>query len=262
MLVDRGDVIHGFGMGRGVRSRTWIGAGLSVALGLCATAGCRGEAVEGSGLMKERTLDAEGFTRLSVCCGFGVHLTLGDEEGIQVEGDSNIVDHVVARREGSLLQVKYDDDFVQYDPSEPVQVNVTMRDVEDIALYGGADFTADSLSTFELKLAASEGSAFHISELNAEQLEVQLSSSSRLEVLDGSMDSQNARLSSGSDYLVNAETPDVELHLRGGSQAMVRASETLNIEASDGSRVEFYGDPTVSEDLSGGSETVQLEVQP
>ena len=77
--------------------------------------------------------------------------------------------------------------------------------------------------------------------------------------LQGSVTTLQLEASGAGKLELNKMTAqDADLQLSGGAEATVRVTGTLNVEASGGAKLDYYGAPTLgSVETSGGAEVNQ-----
>lgn len=211
---------------------------IPVALTLLVLGSACGEIVTGSGNIETRTIEASDFTRVTVCCGYHVELTQGADEGVEITGDDNIIADIVARRDGSTLDLEYGDRSASYQPTQPIEIAITVEQLRSFAGSGGSELFAAELRGDDFVLVMSGGGSAHID--------------------GGEVTRQDISLSGGSVYkAANLKSKRVDLDMSGGSQATVWATDSLDVAASGGSQLRYKGDPASTNfQLSGGS-TVQ-----
>lgn len=208
---------------------------------LLVVASACGEVVDGSGTIETRTIEATDFTRITVCCGYNVTLTLGADEGVEITGDDNIIADIVAERSGSTLNLEYGDAGVSYRPTQAIQIAITAEQIRSFASSGG--------------------SKLHAAEIYADDFVLVMSGGGTANIDGGEVTSQDVALSGGSVYkAANLKSARADLDMSGGSMAAVWATESLDVAASGGSQIQYKGDPATTDfQLSGGSTVEKAE---
>lgn len=131
-------------------------------------------------------------------------------------------------------------------------------DMVDARVEGASTIDGTILSP-EFRLAMSGASKGNV-KLNTDTARVNLSGASRL-VLEGkgsdlSVDSSGASTFSARDFPVDS----ADLQVSGASTLEVAASEKLELEASGGSTVRYWGNPQIRrQDISGGSNLRRMD---
>lgn len=234
------------------RRRTTSGV-LLVGLIAIAIAGCKfnlGFALQGSGVSKTDSRDVEPFTAIEVSNAIQVDVVVGPEKNLTVTTDDNILPHVTTTVSDGRLRIGVDEAC-----SSRIGIKVAASTPELQALHGSGASTATvskvKTDHFQLELSgASRGELV----VEAETLEARLSGASQATLTGGShelkIDCSGASQCNAADF--SAKT--VAAHLSGASNAKVKASEKLAIEASGASTVRYSGHPAdIATKLSGAS---------
>lgn len=166
----------------------------------------------------------------------------------------------------------------------------------NIDISGGGKMTADQLESGSVSVNLSGGSQVTLASLASDKLEVDISGGGRIIVDKAAIEESDFSLSGGSSSVVDSLTGDmlifsisgggtaqfageiveqrVEMSgnstydaadlksrhstIEAGGDATIWATETLEVSLSGGSTVEYRGDPSITQDLSGGSQVIPL----
>lgn len=249
---------------------------VSVACGLTTNIGF--QTIQGSGKIVSESRDVSGFTDVEVCCGMELYLTQGDVESLEIEADDNFMEEIITTVVGNRLEVKYERmNNVNYNPSQPVKIYLTMVDVLGVSLSGGGYLEADTLESEGFDLSLSGGSDAWIADLVTGNMDVSVSGGGELNAqsiqgdqtrmdFSGGSDAQIENLTTTSTDISNSgggnididscETEKLKLTLSGGSDGVINSldAETLEISSSGGGTVEVAGSVTGQTiSMSGGS---------
>ncbi|HEX6994651.1 MAG TPA: head GIN domain-containing protein [Gammaproteobacteria bacterium] len=183
------------------------------------------------------------FSKLSVDSGIDVELRQTDRENLRIEVDGVAladVESVVVDDELRLSRTGWKSRIVE---TARVRAYVDFVSLTSIVASSGSDIESNgALEAEDLTVTASSGSDVEL-EIAARSLALEVSSGSDVEV-GGTVDSFSVAASSGSDVSAGGlEARDVTLRLSSGSDAEVRATGSVDIEASSGSDVTVYGNP-------------------
>jgi len=126
----------------------------------------------------------------------------------------------------------------------------------DISVSGGGDVHGLLIKADNLSLDLSGGSETMLGQFTGGALDVQISGGGNAEIA-GDSDSLVIDLSGGSSF----DGPDLKsgrVEVNGSGNATVWATETLVVDLSGGGIVEYFGDPQITSQLSGGSKVRAL----
>lgn len=211
--------------------------------------------LRGSGEIETQERQIDDLPSVSVCCGFHVTLSEGQESSVTLTGDDNILERIVVRSSAAdnKIFIRPDETGLIFRPTQPVEVEVVLSDVRGIEGSGGIELDAAPIETTELNADFGGGARADFEDIQAETFDLVASGGGEI-TARGEVDRQEVQLSGGSRYraagLVSSEA---DLRLSGGSEARIRVSDSLQVDASGGSEVRYSGDPSVSENVSGGS---------
>ena len=115
--------------------------------------------------------------------------------------------------------------------TQPINYKLTVKDLNALKVSGSGNVDAEDISTDELAVTTSGTGNVKIS---------------------GEADSQEITISgSGSYQAEDLESKEVKVDVRGSGSAVVNVSDELDAKVSGIGSVEYIGDPTVNQDVSG-----------
>jgi hypothetical protein len=191
-----------------------------------------GPSMSGSGNIIDREFDLQGFTVVNAGNGFHVEIVQGFEYRISVSLDDNMLDRLVVQKDGDKLKIGIK-------PGSYTNLNlnavITTPILNGVELSGGSHGDVSGFSsTNDFSVVLSDGSEIVIVG-SAGDLRVDASDGSRVDLSRFKVDYAKVVFSDGSN----------------GS---VYADEKLDVDLSDGSHLDYYGDPVLGNiDLSDGS---------
>lgn len=232
--------------------------------------------LSGSGTPASKTFDYSGFSGVRVDTAFAATITQGDAYAVSVTVDDNLVEHLRVEVDGDTLNIRLDPDYDYSDTD--LTATVTMPGLKALEVTGGSSadvsgFAAGDDLGLEVsgagtvafagmragKVEVNVSGAGEVSgQLDAEEISGEVSGAGEV-MLEGSatkmkLEASGAGKVGTSDYTVQ----DAELQLSGGAAAELRVTGTLNVEASGGARLDYYGSPTLGDmNVSGGAEVNQ-----
>jgi hypothetical protein len=186
----------------------------------------------GSGVSTTRQESYTGFTGVAVGNGFRFHITQGAAYLVVITADDNVINSVQVSQIGSTLSVGLQ--FGHSYQTTVLRVDITMPDLSQLDISGGASGSVSGLNSTLLTVTASGGST------------AAMTGAAQGLTVDGSGGSQ---LDLSGLHVVNAN-----VNLSGGSQGTVFVDGRLDASVSGGSRLFYLGNPTLGTiDKSGGS---------
>jgi hypothetical protein len=211
--------------------------------------------VVGSGKTVSETREVSGFHGIDVSGGSQVDIVQGDEEGLVIEADENLIQYLESRVENGILYlgVKNDDTLANLS-FKVVKYHLKVKDLDSITLSGATDLDMDSLATTGLQMNLSGASSVTIDSLKADSLSLDSSGASDVN-LSGECPDQIISIDGGGQYKASGLAgKTVRVDASGAAQLEVSASDSLDLNLSGASKVDYYGDPAVTQQTSGASE--------
>ena len=171
----------------------------------------------------------------------------GDTESLSIEAEPRVLRRIETEVANGRLTIRPDRSF---ETREPITYYLTVEQLNSIELAGAGRIEAGQLSTDQLRINGTGAGAVIIEDLIANTLEVTAAGNTQVE-LAGAVDSQTVTLSDAAGYAAaNLTSRIASIGASGASQAIVNVSESLDARVSGASRVEYIGDPAVTQDVS------------
>lgn len=209
--------------------------------------------IDGNGDVKTETRKiTEKFTKIEVSRGIEVIVEQAETTSVEVEADSNLLQHITTKVVNGTLEVSVDENI---DSAEKETVRVKMPIIEGLSSTSGSNIhTNNVLQGTSIKLKSSSGSELEAT-IEYEDIDAESTSGSTT-TISGKALKFSSRSSSGSEInAIRLEANDVAAQATSGSSSEVNALVSLNAKASSGSSIDFKGNPkkVEKEETSGGS---------
>jgi len=185
-----------------------------------------------------------------------VTLVQSDRESIDVEAAARGIRTSVNVEDGRLVVRARDRRrwwsgiFGRRSTSAP-RITVHFRALDVIALGGNVRMDAPKLTATSLRVVASGGAVLSIDDLRASSLRVHGSGALQAR-LAGRVDNQSVTISGAGSYLAERlVATDASVSVSGVGNVVVHAVRTLDASISGAGIIEYVGNPTVTEHVSG-----------
>ncbi len=171
----------------------------------------------------------------------------GETESLTIEAEPRVLERVETEVRNGRLIIRPDRSF---ETREPITYYLTVRELNAIELAGAGRVEAAQLSSDQLRIDGSGAGAIVIDSLTANTLDVTAAGNVEAE-LAGAVDSQTVSVSDAASYAAaDLISRLASVTASGASQVIVNVSESLDARVSGAARVEYIGDPAVTEDVS------------
>jgi hypothetical protein len=201
----------------------------------------------------KETRHADDFSRINVSSGIDLIISQGNKVHVVAEArNSEMLESILTEIEGNTLKI-----YSKKKMFKPGQrkVYVTFRNIDGIKATGGSDITAESvINVSSLEIGAHGGSDVEM-EIKSDDLQCKITGGSDAD-LKGEVKEFTAEANGGSDIKAKELiTENCSLNISGGSDAYITVNSELNVEASGGSDVTYYGNAKIKNiNSSGGSD--------
>jgi hypothetical protein len=200
--------------------------------------------------------DFKDFTGVSVGWGMNLKINQSDTYSIEVKASESNLKYLKVEKSGTKLRFYIDKH--NWHKRGDIDIEINMPELTELDLSGGSDGKIKmnvSGKTFSAELSG--GSELH-GNLKCANISMDLSGGSEI-TLNGEGDNLKLEGSGGSEFKMKEFTvKNVDADLSGGSEVAITMHGKLNVDASGGSEVTFYGKAEYGHSsLSGGSEIRQ-----
>ena len=201
----------------------------------------------------KETRQVDNFSKINVSSGIDLIIRQDDKTDVVAEArNDEMLESILTEVEGSTLKIYSKKKMFKPGPRK---VYVTFRSIDGIKATGGSDITAETvIKVSNLEIGSHGGSDIQM-EIKADELQCKISGGSDAD-LKGEVKKFIAEASGGSDIRARQLiTESCDLEVSGGSDANITVNSELNVQASGGSDVDYYGDAKVKNiNASGGSD--------
>jgi hypothetical protein len=220
-----------------------------------ATLSCEGslgfKTVRGSGSVEEKTYEVSGFSSVDLATIGKLVVETGETEALRVEAEENLLKYFEVKVHDGELGIS-DRENVNLVPTKGVFFYLTVKELETITISGLGDVELPAIAAPEFSIEISGGGNVDIEELTADVLEVEISGLGNLSVDGGTAGQQEIVITGGGSYRArHLDSAVADVQVNGLGKATVRVRDRLDVTISGGGSVEYFGDPSVDQDVSG-----------
>jgi hypothetical protein len=218
-------------------------------------AGCSNAiSIAGSGDLVTREEAIAGFDKVDASHSFKVEVRQGEAFSVIVRVDDNLVKHLRVVKQGSTLKIGLKPNRIYNIRRATMQAVVTMPELTGLDLSGASQARVTGFKSTQALDVDLSGASHLRGDIEAGNARFDLSGASEA-TLTGSAQDVTIDASGASEIdLTDFPVADAKIELSGGSEAIVKPSGRLDVNASGGSDIYYLGSPTRGEiDTSGGS---------
>jgi hypothetical protein len=225
-----------------------------LALGL---SGCGFTVVKGSGNVVSEIRQVSNFDAIAFSGSGDVVVTQGDEEGLKIEAEDNLMPYIRTEVRGKTLHLEIDPPgLTVFRTGKPVRFFVSLKQVNALTLSGSGTIYSSNLTAKSLDITNSGSGETRIDNLTADRLNIDVSGSGRC-ILKGQSPVQKIVISGSGDCNTLAlKSKEVVINVSGSGKASVMATDKLDITISGSGDVFYTGTPHVSQTITGSGKII------
>lgn len=214
-----------------------------------------GKTVKGNGEVKTETRNNLGdYDEINVAGFFNVTLVAGTEGNLTIEGESNLLEHVITEVEGDRLVIKTrNKQNLKTSWGKDIKILVPFEDLSKVTLSGSGEIIGKDLikaDNFEVSVS---GSGDVDLEVEARKTESRVTGSGDL-VLKGSTRDHNASVTGSGDLEAGRFTADnVDAKVTGSGDIRIGCEKSIRARVTGSGDIEYVGNPDKQDTKVSGS---------
>ncbi len=214
---------------------------------------CTISMVTGNGQLETQTRDVSGFTSV-LFAGLGdVTIVQGQNEGLTIEAESNIMPLIITTVQNGQLYIGFErqnwQDIVR--PTRSIKFTLSVKNLNDIEISGVGSLSANSLSGEDMTIKVDGAGGVTIKNLTASSLTAIMSGAGNVDV-SGKVTSLDATLSGVGNFSCgDLQAVSAKVNVTGAGGAKVWASDSLSVTITGAGSVSYYGSPAISKNIAG-----------
>jgi len=215
--------------------------------------------IQGSGNVKTEERAVSDFNKISFSGVGNLIIEQGDKETLKIEAEDNIVPKIQTRVDDRTLKIDYEWNWFSFSfhPSKPINIYVTVKDLQKIEGSGATTIKSQSIKTANLEIKGSGAAKAELS-VEVQQLNSEISGAGNF-VLSGKADTQKIEISGAGKYEAkNLLSKNANIQVSGAGLAEVNAQEKLNVEVSGAGKVSYLGNPQITQNISGAGKVEKI----
>lgn len=175
--------------------------------------------IDGTGDIVEETRDVSGFVGVTNTGSYDVYITQADNYSVKVIANENLLPVIETYNSGGTLLIKTRE-FQCIRSSDPIEVHITMPDIEQLNLTGSGMIYMPSIEGDEIELALTGSGTLDVDSIYASEVTVRHSSSGHMNMNLIHTGTGDIRLS-GSGEIDFGQMDAAELQIRHSSSGAI-----------------------------------------
>ncbi len=206
---------------------------------------CDTESIRVSDEISTREYSFTDYSKLELAGDFDAYVRFSDtEERIEIEANANLQDKIIVSKTGNTLKIRLENN-VSVRGNATMKAYITTRNIDDYRVSGDSFVQLENLLATDNIAIEVLGDSRFTGELETNNLFINLKGDSEVNAF-GTATTLNADLSGDSelkDYDLAVE--ELILDLSGDSEAYLTVSETIDVDASGDSVLNYRGNAEI-----------------
>jgi hypothetical protein len=213
--------------------------------------------ITGSGNSAIEGREISGFDRINVKSFGEAEIVQGENVGIVIEADDNILPYITTSVFAGELIIDTKPG-ISLNPKQPVRYKITVKNLKEVESSGATRVQIKDLKTTDLTLNSSGAGEFQLDNLQASSLDIKLSGAGSF-AADGKCDEVSISISgAGSFNAPDLQVVEAKIKISGMGTATLWVTEKLDSQISGAGSISYYGSPTITQNNSGAGVTRHL----
>lgn len=235
---------------------------LTASCGLIGGGGLAG-GVPGSGNVQTEIREPGAFEAIAIeYPGAEIIVQQGDGDIVELKADDNLLPQLSTEVVSGTLTIKsLETDWnAMVNPSEPVKIEITVRDLNTIVLSAPVGtLEVNDLQAGTLNLVVSGGAQVRLNGISVDLLDSVLSGAGDIQV-SGTADEIKLVLSGLGDFnAADLQSNKADIELSGMGGATVRVEEELAATITGAGSIQYFGHPHVQQSVNGAGSVKPAE---
>ncbi len=204
----------------------WLVSAVVVASSLaCTVSGVEFGGVRGSGRVVEEMREVSGFTGVELATWGDLTIEVGEKEELRIQAEDNVIEFLETRVDGDMLVIRTQPGIALM-AVEPVNLYLTVRELDTIVVAGSGDVTGPDLEADRIEVTIYGSGDVELGDLIADTVELKVVGSGDMDVASVRAREQAVHISGSGDVDVDRMQADsVDVRIPGSGELDVFAGE-------------------------------------
>lgn len=214
--------------------------------------------VTGSGTTATETRPLADWSSVSLSCPGTLELAAGENTGIEIEAEDNILPLIETEVDGGRLEIRFKTGLRQARPTQPITFRAAAPRIDAIAVSGAGDVRSAPIEGDELALNVSGAGSIDLAGVTLGRLEARISGSGGVSVW-GTAAAIDARVSGSGDLSARDLTcQSAKVTISGSGSVMLAVEREIEGRISGSGSIVYSGQPSVAVRTSGSGRAVRM----
>jgi hypothetical protein len=217
----------------------------------CAPLAAQQATIDGSGRVIEASLPASNFNRVDMAAVGNVHITRDNREELRITVEDNLLPYFQTKVVDGVLVI-YLNPPVALRPTQPIALDLSVKDLQEIRLSGAATIDAPHLEAAQFSVALTGAGNVTMADFDAQRLTVWMPGAGNV-MISGRVDEQDITLAGSGQYQAGTLTStNAAIRIDGVGSADLQVRDVLHAEIHGAGLIRYGGHPrTVEKSVTG-----------
>ena len=208
--------------------------------------------VKGNGDVVTETRSTGNYDGIGCAGSMDFILVAGKEGDIKLEGESNLLKHIVTEIKNGKLIVKVEKKVnIQSSRGKTIKVTIPFKNINSVSLAGSGDvISEDKISSNDLKVSLS-GSGDMILNVDSQDLKGSLAGSGDITLKGNASKAKLSVAGSGDIHAFNLNTDNTTASIAGSGDIEVNCNGNLKASIAGSGDIEYKGNAEVTKKVAG-----------
>ena len=196
------------------------------------------EKITGNGNLTTISRTTESYDEISVTGSFNVELVSGKEGNITINGDANIINHIVTEVKGSTLEIHFEKNN-NYSYNSKLIITVPFEEISAVSLTGSGTIQSKeciNAKKLDINFTGSGDGNFNI---NSANLKLTLAGSGDLKITGTTQDLDAKVAGSGDIDCSKLEAQNADVNVAGSGDLKVNCSKDLTANVAGSGEIHY-----------------------
>ena len=219
---------------------------------------CNFKHVKGSGVLATETRTINSAEKIKSQGSFDVEITPGKETSLKIEGDDNLIKHIITENKDGFLVIKMEDN-INYSTDNKLVVYITTPYIQLVSVAGSGNIiTKGKFSGSDQLKVSLSGSGDADLEVNTPKVEASIAGSGNIKVEGETQDVVVRIAGSGNFNGEDLKAENADAHIAGSGDIKVFAATKLDVHIAGSGTVYYKGNAAVTQKITGSGEVKKL----
>ncbi|WP_055443138.1 head GIN domain-containing protein [Lacinutrix himadriensis] len=217
-----------------------------------------GNKVKGNGKVTTISRTTGDYDAIACVGSMDFILVEGQEGKITIEGEENLLEHIITEVKNNTLIVKVENGVdIRESHNKTIKITIPFKDIDKVSLTGSGDvWNTDTITETNLEVSLT-GSGDIVLDIKTNNVAGSVTGSGDVTLKGKTINLEASVTGSGDFNGNNLQAENTEVSVRGSGDADVYSTETLRARVSGSGDIEYSGNPKKENTKVAGSGSIR-----